>query len=845
MNKKVLFWIVAIVVFLLNIGLALADFPDQTDLIAYYTLDASSGTLVNDFNSGTDDLTNYGASYSADGILNSAMLFAGTDYLLNDVPSSGFLDGSSWTLSLWFNTSTISSGTPHIYTRTDSSNEYGVRIYASSSTITYWARSSGGHSLSYGTDSNYDDEQFHHLAVTWDGSAIKGYLDGSLDRNSPYYDASVTIDTTQDPKFGTDRTNTAGGSFNGQIDEIAIYDRILTSEEITNLSANPPPSAPFLIVSNFSITAKDIEENSINNFTAIVNGSTYSTTSGTITTNIEEDSGSVSVIIEDAYNNDGAYFNKSFGSIDTASNYEATGLYQAEISFIGREIITNNTIDGIIKYDNGSEVVSPILAGSYNFTFENSSYFDKTTEETIPALYNNTLNINEIYSGIINIKVQNAYSGENLSNFTGWIYSYDETYNQSFNSNDSNKALEVIDGDYLVYVENSDYAISEETNYKNITIADLEENETFSLYSNNSIFISVFDEDTTYLITGTNITITISGNATEEVYYTTTGYLFAEALLDGEYTVKLIGGNYSLKSYSITVADRSTQTLNAYLSAISEDVTFSFTDYDSPGLALDGVSMTMYRQINSTWTVIQTKTSDISGRALFQYVPGVQYKFFASYSGYDDKLFYLDPVLFTSYAIRMEKTTVISDAPGYNDISLIYYPKAYLTDEINNFTFNIASPSGSLTEYNLSLYYPGGSDSYSGSNALGEEFNFLFNISGASTLDYVNISYCYDTTIATQKCYNFRHLVYGSAGNNTFLANQNNTYGLDLFSRIIIATIIVLIVAGVLTMFAGSLVGLASGLLIFGFLVSTGFIPLWAILPGALVGFILILRRTE
>lgn len=594
--------------------------------------------------------------------------------------------------------------------------------------------------------------------------------------------------------------------------------------------------------SNFSVTLTDIEGGSINNFTADINGTDYTTTTGTATANFVQGSGSVDIIIKDAIDENGHFFNKTYSSIDTSSNYVATDLYQAEISFEARELISLDVISGDFLLDDDSEAGAFYTAGNYNITFMNTSYFNNTQEFSFVALENETKYLFGVYSNIINVSVQNAYSGQNLTNFSGYIYSYDETYNATFNATGEYIELPTINGSYLIYVEAEGYSLSED-NFLNVSTDYLINNATFYLYSNNSVLINIYDEDTFLSVTD-NISITISGNESEDIYYTATGQYFLEDLSDGSYTVKFSGDNYTLKSYVITVADRSTQTLNAYLSAISEDVTFTFLDYDSSAV-LEGVSMTMYRQLNGSWTVVQTKLSDISGQALLQYVPDVQYKFFATFSGYDDKLFYLDPVLSSAYNIRMTKETDLTTAPSYSDVSLQYYPKTFKTNETNNFTFIIGSSAGSLETYSFNLTYPSSSSYRSGSNAIGEEFNVLFNITGAETFDYVNLSYCFDTTISSQKCYYYTYLITGQAGNNTHLSNLDNTFGLDLFSRIIIATVTVLIVAGLLSLFAGVLVGGAVGLVLFGYFSFIGFIPLWAILPSLLIGFILLARRTE
>ena len=831
MNKKVLFWILAVVLLVATMNGVVAD-----TLIMNETFESNS---VANWTAGTGTVTIesstpiYAGSYS----LQSSMQLNDNNYWNADTfdyPNNNLsikawvyqedANKRSW-FALWeddsnyiaFVTTTGGTYTAGIYEKDASPSFIDTSpVYSGGSGWYYWDITV----KRYGANNEFVGRLYDNglsLLATVQANSTLSFLDAPN---------SLTIGTSNGLGSLTDYW----------------YDNIEVSETVGGV----PP------VVNFSVTAKNTYGVAINNFTAIVNGSSYSTTSGTAMTNINEDSGSVTVVVNDAIDSNGYFFNKTVYSIDTATNYIMTGLYQAQLNVDVFEAISNNSLFAPLRLNSSAQLIDGgyhtndiyrITSQLWNIKVYNDSYFNKTVAFNVPNLFNGTYDIPDLYTGAINITVENAFSGQNLSNFSGYIYSYNETYNESFNSTDGDAEFNVIDGTYLFFVTAPNYSITG-ANFKNITILDEEENHTFQLWSNNSVRIYIYDEDTTFLITS-NMTVTISGNESEDVYYTATGFLFVQDLSDGEYSVKLVGGNYSLKSYAVTVADSSTQELKTYLSSISEDVIFAFLDYDSSAL-LEGVSMTMSRQINSSWTVVQTKTSDITGRVLLQYVPGVQYKFLATKTGYDSKLFYLDPVIFTSYNIRMTKTTVITDAPGYADISLTYYPKTFSTNESNLFTWIIASPSGSLSTYNLSLLYPGGSDSYSGSNAIGEEFSFLFNISGASLLDYINVSYCFDTTIATQQCFVFRHLLYGQAGNNTIYGvNRDNTYGLDLFSRVIIATLIVLVVAGVLTMFSGALVGASIGIFLFALLTYMGFIPVWATLPGALVGLLLIFRRTE
>ena len=77
-----------------------------------------------------------------------------------------------------------------------------------------------------------------------------------------------------------------------------------------------------------------------------------------------------------------------------------------------------------------------------------------------------------------------------------------------------------------------------------------------------------------------------------------------------------------------------------------------------------------------------------------------------------------------------------------------------------------------------------------------------------------------------------------TAGNYTFIQNQDNTYGLGIFERILLATIIVLFVVGIATLVGQPIPGFILGLFIMGYMAYIGFIELWLILPSMFIGVI-------
>jgi hypothetical protein len=73
--------------------------------------------------------------------------------------------------------------------------------------------------------------QPHHIAVTWSGTTVKYYLDGSLDRTVTI--AAPTSSPSSTARIGDNVNNDR--DFDGRIDDLRIYDRALTEDDIDEL----------------------------------------------------------------------------------------------------------------------------------------------------------------------------------------------------------------------------------------------------------------------------------------------------------------------------------------------------------------------------------------------------------------------------------------------------------------------------------------------------------------------------------------------------------------------------------------------------------------------------------
>jgi hypothetical protein len=218
-----------------------------TGLVGYWNFDEGDGTIAYDSSGYGNDGTITGASWTTSGIIDGGLEFDGSgDYII--VTDSASLDiTNEITISIWVKFYSISSSEPPfiIYKRGDGGNsdeiyKLGVDDYGIGE-IDFRINSNPvqGGSL---TTLNW-----YHIAATFNGTTKIIYLDAN-----PVADEiqSVTIQTSNRNLYiGADHDSTGFNQFfDGVIDDVRIYERALSSNEIISLfqlgGTNNPPNPP-------------------------------------------------------------------------------------------------------------------------------------------------------------------------------------------------------------------------------------------------------------------------------------------------------------------------------------------------------------------------------------------------------------------------------------------------------------------------------------------------------------------------------------------------------------------------------------------------------------------------
>jgi hypothetical protein len=164
---------------------------------------------------------------------------------LNDVvsiPSAQNLKISKFSVANWFKT------TSNFGDESFMVNKGGLGTDSSGNNMNYgiWMTSSekvqGGFETSSGSDryvtspNSYNDGQWHHGVVTFDGSILRLYIDGVQIITSSTSSTPETVGN-HPLKIGAN-SRTADDIFTGSLDEVGVWNRALTTTEITNLMNN-------------------------------------------------------------------------------------------------------------------------------------------------------------------------------------------------------------------------------------------------------------------------------------------------------------------------------------------------------------------------------------------------------------------------------------------------------------------------------------------------------------------------------------------------------------------------------------------------------------------------------
>ncbi len=215
----------------------LADLPGP---MAWWKLDETSGAIAQDSSSSGFDGTLYGSPSWGTGKNDNGLTFDGIDDYVQPANYPGVLGNTPRTCAFWIKT-TQSAADVISWGRT--LDEYGQQVLGQKWVINFsngYLRTMvhGGNLWTYSP--SIQDGQWHHIAVVLDNDGsmnvdeTKHYVDGVL--QSVYSTTAYPVNTVaaEDMTFGQSIVH-GGNFFAGQLDEVRIYDRALSEDEVRTM----------------------------------------------------------------------------------------------------------------------------------------------------------------------------------------------------------------------------------------------------------------------------------------------------------------------------------------------------------------------------------------------------------------------------------------------------------------------------------------------------------------------------------------------------------------------------------------------------------------------------------
>jgi len=208
------------------------------NLIGLWTLDEGMGTTALDWSGHGNHGTLFGPEWAIPGLLgNAALNFRGGDYVAIQNLSYNSTDNTEVTVCAWIRTS--SSGDQYIASF-DRNEYWRLEINGSGAgdgQVGWDVMTSSGQ-VDYGSSTRVDDGLWHHVTGVYDNGRLTIYIDGRPEASASGGNTFGSGNT----RFGFIGANSEATSFNGSrgagtpisgdLDDLRIYDKALTVEEI-------------------------------------------------------------------------------------------------------------------------------------------------------------------------------------------------------------------------------------------------------------------------------------------------------------------------------------------------------------------------------------------------------------------------------------------------------------------------------------------------------------------------------------------------------------------------------------------------------------------------------------
>ena len=197
------------------------------NLIGYWTGDNNAMDVTTFDHDGTLNGT---VTYDS-GLHDTAYVFSGTSGESISVASTDHLESESLSISLWYNIASNATWDRYLLGKSSFGNKTGYQLFLNSSNQPVFRLYDGSNwgwvDAQINSPSAPVLDQWHHVVATYDGTTMLMYVDGELQSHKAL--TGYTINYNGD-------NLKIGGSYNGMIDDVRLYNYALAANEVDGLN---------------------------------------------------------------------------------------------------------------------------------------------------------------------------------------------------------------------------------------------------------------------------------------------------------------------------------------------------------------------------------------------------------------------------------------------------------------------------------------------------------------------------------------------------------------------------------------------------------------------------------
>jgi hypothetical protein len=235
--------------------------PGDPDVLGYWSFDDGEGALATDLSSHGNDGTVVGSAAWTTGPINGALTLDSSGNLV-DVPRRAIDEQDTMTIALW--TKLNRGGTHSLISAANNSNNNELLLIVKKPTLLRFFTGESASSRVDWSVPSINDGEWHHIAVVRDSGSdqVELFLDGQS-RGAKSTPLNRIFVTRNGLVFGEEQ-DVVGGGFNpdqaldGSLDELWIYNRVLSVREIEELALYTPDETPPTAPTELVATANEL-----------------------------------------------------------------------------------------------------------------------------------------------------------------------------------------------------------------------------------------------------------------------------------------------------------------------------------------------------------------------------------------------------------------------------------------------------------------------------------------------------------------------------------------------------------------------------------------------------------